>query len=72
MKAVVVSSPGALAVAAVPDPAPGPGELVPRLEACGIAVAAHETLRLPEAVGAEAGALAVAGASAHGEPMHAR
>jgi (R,R)-butanediol dehydrogenase/meso-butanediol dehydrogenase/diacetyl reductase len=36
MKAVVVSGPGALAVAAVPDPVPGPGELVLRVEACGI------------------------------------
>ena len=36
MKAVVVAAGGGLAVATVPDPAPGPGELVLRVSACGI------------------------------------
>jgi (R,R)-butanediol dehydrogenase/meso-butanediol dehydrogenase/diacetyl reductase len=36
MKAVVVGDAGALRVESLPDPAPGPGELVLRVAACGI------------------------------------
>ncbi|WP_026454667.1 alcohol dehydrogenase catalytic domain-containing protein, partial [Saccharomonospora iraqiensis] len=36
MRAVVVDEPGTVRVAEVPDPAPGPGEVVVRVGACGI------------------------------------
>ena len=36
MKAVVVTGPRQLAVESVPDPIPGPDELVLRVQACGI------------------------------------
>jgi (R,R)-butanediol dehydrogenase/meso-butanediol dehydrogenase/diacetyl reductase len=36
MKAVVVKSPHSLAVESMPDPKPGPGEIVLRVSACGI------------------------------------
>lgn len=36
MRAVVVRAPGELAVERVPDPEPGPGDLVLRVRACGI------------------------------------
>ena len=36
MKAVVAREPGRLAVETVPDPTPGPGQLVLRVSACGI------------------------------------
>ena len=36
MRAIVLDQPGSFRVAEVPDPAPGPGEVIVRVDACGI------------------------------------
>ena len=36
MRAIVLDQPGSYRVATVPDPAPGPGEVIVRVDCCGI------------------------------------
>jgi D-arabinose 1-dehydrogenase-like Zn-dependent alcohol dehydrogenase len=36
MRAIVLDQPGSFRVASVPDPAPGPGEVVVKVDYCGI------------------------------------